>query len=198
MRPRTRNEEPIVYQLWGSYRYIYPHESAARESLIDCVFRFPYSLLALFRFGPASVRVRQSAPSRLFPTKFCCYYCDSVFLSFLSSDLLALSLSPLFALLVKPPPSSSSSPLFCLLPPFPPPPPLSLSLQSDSSRGARVSVSACCVFGSLLSVGFALKAAFLLAAAIIATAVRIHLNRSKSHSSLLLSFGCYNLPFTLG
>ena len=109
----------------------------------------------------------------------------------------SLSLSPLFAL-VKPPPSSSSSPLFCLLPPFPPPPPLSLSLQSDSSRGARVSVSACCVFGSLLSVGFALKAAFLLAAAIIATAVRIHLNRSKSHSSLLLSFGCYNLPFTLG
>ena len=198
MRPRTRNEEPIVYQLWGSYRYIYPHESAARESLIDCVFRFPYSLLALFRFGPASVRVRQSAPSRLFPTKFCCYYCDSVFLSFLSSDLLALSLSPLFALLVKPPPSSSSSPLFCLLPPFPPPPPLSLSLQSDSSRGACVSVSACCVFGSLLSVGFALKAAFLLAAAIIATAVRIHLNRSKSHSSLLLSFGCYNLPFTPG
>ena len=198
MRPRTRNEEPIVYQLWGSYRYIYPHESAARESLIDCVFRFPYSLLALFRFGPASVRVRQSAPSRLFPTKFCCYYCDSVFLSFLSSDLLALSLSlpsllsssNLLHLPLLLPSFVSSLPFLLLL--------LSLSLQSDSSRGARVSVSACCVFGSLLSVGFALKAAFLLAAAIIATAVRIHLNRSKSHSSLLLSFGCYNLPFTPG
>ena len=155
---------------------------------------WPYSALGPLLSASANQRpLAFFLPNSAATTATPCFFLSSRRISSLS-----LSLSPLcsprqtssiflfFSPLLSPPSLSSSSSS------------LSLSLQSDSSRGARVSVSACCVFGSLLSVGFALKAAFLLAAAIIATAVRIHLNRSKSHSSLLLSFGCYNLPFTLG
>jgi hypothetical protein len=120
--PRSR-----PYQL-----YIYAPGSACWWFLlVDRVFRFPYSLCALFRFGPASVRTRQSQRSRLFPPNLRellptpCFFLSSLRISSLSlvSLLSSRQISSIFLL------SSSSSPFFCLLlPPFPPP---SLSLSSE-------------------------------------------------------------------
>jgi hypothetical protein len=108
--------------------------------------------------------------------------------SLLSSNLLHLPppLLLFFSLLLSPPPSLSSLPL-------------SLSLQSDSSRGVCERVSAVCVFASLLcQLGSSSKPPCLSSPPSSRQLFASIPHRSISHSSLLLSFGCYCCPFTPG